>query len=82
MCAQSRGADPSILSDEIDAYLDPTCKTPAQFAAEDHPVRETLAALEVKYAGTPKVGNGMCTALAHQRWGMVWSQPLHSLIYH
>ncbi|MEW5315467.1 MAG: hypothetical protein WDW38_006893 [Sanguina aurantia] len=51
----SRGADPSILSDEIDAYLDPTCKTPAQFAAEDHPVRETLAALEVKYAGTPKV---------------------------
>ncbi|KIZ07315.1 (acyl-carrier-protein) S-malonyltransferase [Monoraphidium neglectum] len=50
----SRGADPSILTDDYDPYLDPGRKTPIQVAPEDEDVRARLAHLELRYATVPK----------------------------
>jgi [acyl-carrier-protein] S-malonyltransferase len=54
MCAQSRGADPSIKSEDVDPYLDPGRKVPIDMAIEDEEIREKLLALEKKYAKTPR----------------------------
>lgn len=48
----SRGADPSVRSEDYDPYLDPGRKTPVEVAQEE--VREALLALEAKYASVPK----------------------------
>ncbi|KAG1664705.1 hypothetical protein FOA52_006680 [Chlamydomonas sp. UWO 241] len=50
----SRGADPSIASEDYDPYLDPGCKLPADVAVEEGGTREALRALEEKYAGVEK----------------------------
>ncbi|PNW86481.1 hypothetical protein CHLRE_02g088250v5 [Chlamydomonas reinhardtii] len=50
----SRGADPTITSDDFDPYLDPGPKTPAVMAPPDARVRAALAALESAYADVPK----------------------------
>ncbi|KXZ47596.1 hypothetical protein GPECTOR_34g755 [Gonium pectorale] len=52
----SRGADPSILSEDFDPYLSPGPKSPQQMAVDDPRVRAALQALEDKYASVPKVG--------------------------
>lgn len=56
---QSRGADPTITSDDFDPYLDPGPKTPAVMAPPDARVRAALAALESAYADVPKVCAGV-----------------------
>ncbi|CAG9461448.1 unnamed protein product [Pedinophyceae sp. YPF-701] len=48
----SRGADPSILTDDYDPYLDPGRKRPHELA-EDF-MRDRLLELEKRYAATPK----------------------------
>lgn len=56
MCAQSRGADPSILSDDYDTYLNPGKKTPADTELScDQNVKDKILALEKLYASVPKV---------------------------
>ena len=50
----SQGADPTIRTKDYDPYLDPGHKTPAEVAVPDPAVRAALAALEARYAGTPK----------------------------
>lgn len=50
----SRGADPSILTEDYDPYLDPGPKTPQQVAADDPRIKAALQALEDKYASVPK----------------------------
>ena len=52
---QSRGADPSILSEDYDPYLNPGRKHPVEVAIEDESVRAKLLALESKYSSIPKV---------------------------
>ena len=51
---QSRGADPSILSDNFEPYLSPGRKAPVEVATDDEEVRHQLRALEKLYAQTPK----------------------------
>lgn len=51
----SRGADPSLKTEEYDPYLNPGRKTPIEVATEDDNVRETLKKLEKKYASVKKV---------------------------
>lgn len=51
---QSRGADPSILADEADPYLDPGRKRPLDVAPPSEALRARLAALEARYAGVHK----------------------------
>lgn len=55
MWCQSQGADPTILSEDFDPYLDPGRKLPVDMAIEDDEIRNKLKALEEKYAKTPKV---------------------------
>jgi len=50
----SEGADPSLLSDDYDPYLNPGRKTPLEFAVKDGPTRDGLRALEEKYAHVQK----------------------------
>ncbi|GLC48733.1 hypothetical protein PLESTB_000131000 [Pleodorina starrii] len=50
----SRGADPSIESEDYDPYLEPGPKRPQQVAADDPRVRAALQALEDEYASVPK----------------------------
>ncbi len=52
---QSRGADPSIRTDNFDPYLNPGKHLPVAVATDDDAVRAKLLALEEKYAGVPKV---------------------------
>lgn len=51
---QSRGADPSLLTEDYDPYLSPGRKLPVEVAADDDAVRSKLLALEKKYAAVPK----------------------------
>ncbi len=51
---QSRGADPEVLTEDFDPYLNPGKKLPVEVAIEDEDVRDQLHALDKKYAGTPK----------------------------
>lgn len=51
----SRGADPSLLTEEYDPYLNPGKKLPIEVAIDDEKIRNQLAALEKNYAGVPKV---------------------------
>ena len=51
---QSRGADPTILSENFEPYLSPGKKSPVEVATEDEDVRDQLRALEKLYAGIPK----------------------------
>ncbi|KDD73370.1 hypothetical protein H632_c2247p0, partial [Helicosporidium sp. ATCC 50920] len=51
----SRGADPSIESEDFDPYLSPGRKVPLEVAPEEPAsVRQALAALEAKYRPVPK----------------------------
>ena len=52
---QSRGADPSIRTEDYDPYLNPGHHLPIDIASEDATVRAKLLALDEKYAATPKV---------------------------
>ncbi len=52
---QSRGADPSIRTEDYDPYLNPGHHLPIDIASEDAAVRAKLLALDEKYAATPKV---------------------------
>jgi hypothetical protein len=53
---QSRGADPSILTEDYDAYLNPGKKSPADTELSgDEKIRAKILALEKKYASVPKV---------------------------
>lgn len=51
----SRGADPSLLTEEYDPYLNPGKKRPIEVAIDDEKIRNQLAALEKTYADVPKV---------------------------
>ncbi|GAB4817244.1 hypothetical protein N2152v2_004290 [Parachlorella kessleri] len=51
----SRGADPSIRTDNYDPYLNPGKHLPVEVATDDDAVRAKLLALEEKYAGVPKM---------------------------
>lgn len=51
---QSRGADPTILSENFEPYLSPGRKAPVEVAIEDEEVRSKLRALENLYMDTPK----------------------------
>lgn len=51
----SRGADPSLLTEDYDPYLNPGRKTPIEVAPEDEEIRSALRNLEKKYAKVPKV---------------------------
>ena len=55
ICPQSRGADPSIRTENYDPYLDPGCKTPQEVAIEDDEIQDALQNLEQKYADVPRV---------------------------
>jgi len=50
----SRGADPTLLTDDFDPYLDPGRKTPADVAHAAGGTRAALAALDAKHAAIPK----------------------------
>jgi len=50
----SRGADPSIKTEDYDPYLNPGPKLPVEVAVDDDAIRAKLLALEKKYAKTPK----------------------------
>ncbi|DBA92937.1 hypothetical protein WJX79_007987 [Trebouxia sp. C0005] len=50
----SRGADPNILSEDYEPYLNPGKKSPVEVAIDDEDVRNQLRALEKLYAHTPK----------------------------
>ena len=52
---QSRGADPSILTEEFEPYLSPGRKTPVEVEMSgDEVIRAKLLELEEKYKDTPK----------------------------
>lgn len=51
---QSRGADPSIRTENFEPYLSPGRKLPIEVANEDGDTRNKLEVLEQLYAGTPK----------------------------
>lgn len=50
----SRGADPTILSEDYDPYLNPGKKLPIDVAVEDEDVRSNILQLEKKYKLTKK----------------------------
>jgi hypothetical protein len=52
---QSRGADPSICSEDYEPYLNPGKKIPADMVADDTQTRQALLELEAKYAHVQKV---------------------------
>ena len=47
---QTRGADPSIRTENYDPYLSPGLKLPIDVALEDADIRAKLKALDKKYA--------------------------------
>jgi hypothetical protein len=47
---QSRGADPSIRTENYDPYLSPGKKLPIDVALDDDEIRSKLCALDKKYA--------------------------------
>ncbi|KAK9830038.1 hypothetical protein WJX72_009330 [[Myrmecia] bisecta] len=51
----SRGADPSILTEDYDTYLDPGRKLPTEVAIDNEDIQAKLKALEKKYASVKKV---------------------------
>ena len=51
----SRGADPSLKTEDYDPYLNPGRKTPVEVATEDGDVRQKLVQLEKKYAKVKKL---------------------------
>jgi hypothetical protein len=57
---QSRGADPSILTDNYDPYLNPGKKLPVEVAVEEGDTRAKLIALEKKYAQVHE--GGVCVS--------------------
>ena len=50
----SEGADPTIVTEDYDPYLNPGRKTPIEVAVKDGPTRDALRFLEEKYADTKK----------------------------
>jgi [acyl-carrier-protein] S-malonyltransferase len=50
----SEGADPRIVTEDYDPYLNPGRKTPIEVAVKDGPTRDALRFLEEKYADTKK----------------------------
>ncbi|KAK2076516.1 hypothetical protein QBZ16_001042 [Prototheca wickerhamii] len=63
----SRGADPSILSEDFDPYLSPGAKLPVEVATEEGEIRSKLLALEKKYASVAKA------PLPHPDIGCWWT---------
>ena len=57
---QSRGADPSLRTEDYDPYLNPGRKLPVEVALEDEAMRARLLALEKKYSHVPKVRRLAC----------------------
>ena len=55
LAVQSRGADPSIRTEDYDPYLNPGHHLAIDIACEDETVRAKLLALDAKYAAIPKV---------------------------
>jgi len=51
----SRGADPTIRTEDYDPYLNPGKKLPIDVAVDDETIRGKLKALEKKYKSTEKV---------------------------
>ena len=49
---QSRGADPTIKTEDYDPYLDPGRKLPIEVALEDEDFRGRLSALQVSSSRT------------------------------
>lgn len=71
MAVQSRGADPSIRTEEYDPYLNPGHHLPIDIACEDEGVRAKLLDLDKKYADTPKVClnvHAQCDVLLTVAW--------------
>ena len=68
--AQSRGADPSIRTEDYDPYLNPGRHLPIDIAPEDETVRAKLLALDKKYADTPKARPGTLIDML-----LVWQSP-------
>jgi hypothetical protein len=60
MPAQSRGADPSIRTEDYDPYLNPGCKLPIEVALEEDEIRGKLKALEKKYAKACSPARSTC----------------------
>ena len=52
---QTRGADPSIRTENYDPYLSPGHKLPIEVALEEKELRDKLKALEKKYAKVSSV---------------------------
>lgn len=52
---QTKGADPSILTEDYDTYLDPGQKLAIDLAIDDDDTREKLKALDKKYSSVKKV---------------------------
>ena len=50
----SEGADPKIVTEDFDPYLNPGRKTPIEVAVKDGQTRDALRFLEEKYSQTPK----------------------------
>ena len=50
----SRGADPSLLTEDYDPYLNPGRKTAIEIASEEKDTRDKLKKLEKKYASVKK----------------------------
>lgn len=50
----SRGADPSIRTEDYDPYLNPGCKLPVEVATDAGDTRARLLALEAKYKAVSK----------------------------
>merc|ERR1711920_196370 len=50
----SRGADPSIRTEDYDPYLNPGKKVPLEVAIDDADIRSRLKGLEAKYKNTKK----------------------------
>ena len=63
----SEGADPSLLSEDYDPYLNPGKKTPVEVAIKDGPTRDALLALNEKYSLTTK------TPVPHADIGDWWA---------
>ncbi|KAK9843971.1 hypothetical protein WJX81_000807 [Elliptochloris bilobata] len=63
----SRGADPTVKTEDYDPYLDPGRKLAIEIAIEDEGIRGQLASLQAKYAKVPKV------RVPHKDMGCWWT---------
>ena len=67
MCSQTRGADPSVRTENYDPYLSPGLKLAIEVALDDDVLRGKLKALDKKYAkasGTAMSTSAVCSSHA------------------